>query len=737
MEWEPQRPTAPSTPSSTSSYSAGNSGARAEKIPVLKQITPSPSVAALSKLTDDELRRKGVEDLVRILRRVEGDYKYLLGEHGNVIKDVNRRFQIFLLEVRSLKEFNQKLQDDNQELRDLCCFLDDDRQRGRKLAREWQRFGRYTASVMKSEVAAYQDKLRELEDRQNDLVMENLELKELCIYLDQERARVTGDRDEGDGSSNGTVTGHEDGVVAMDTAHPMSSIAHTGFASTTANYVRELEIKIHQLEEEKKLLAQRIGSNSLDGLDNILIDGINTSTISNDQVLQVHEELEKTPTEEDLDDPEKAIVREMCNVVWRKLGDVGDVGRFNDSTDSILDPPYLSDSPGKPPSMAYSNYIPQPQPQMASTPLSATVKPTVGKNQYGQAGLEPQPTSYPFHPQNLERYAPRPHNEMNRPSHPSQSSTTHLFPQNQTDSDKRGQLGLGLKTHMPDRADERRNPDPTVVPRVPIDSNKYNQPLPSHHFQNDPNQQLQSQHPQHLTQPQLYSSQRPIDPARTSQPSQHPPPPVTPRYPGQPNPAPSSALPQQFASYDTKPTSQQRNPPVRSLDNAGAHRYGYSESQKLPPSSQGLAAHAERDDANALPVPRPLSRGENRTEDRNYLERDAQIRQSARSLTSSSALNQQPQGRPHPLAAPHQNAQGPAGFRAYPPQLNSMPTQSWGGGIKDPAGHFYQQDSKMRPNHYQVHPGQQGYNAGSQVKGNKRFQEQEWRQNYLEDSDTL
>lgn len=61
---------------------------------------------------------------------------------------------------------NQRLQDDNQELRDLCCFLDDDRQRGRKLAKEWQRFGRYTASVMKSEVAAYQQKLKELETRQ-------------------------------------------------------------------------------------------------------------------------------------------------------------------------------------------------------------------------------------------------------------------------------------------------------------------------------------------------------------------------------------------------------------------------------------------------------------------------------------------------------------------------------------------------------------------------------------------
>lgn len=59
-------------------------------------------------------------------------------------------------ELRATKEANQRLSDDNQELRDLCCFLDDDRQKGRKLAREWQRFGRYTASVMRQEVSAYQ-----------------------------------------------------------------------------------------------------------------------------------------------------------------------------------------------------------------------------------------------------------------------------------------------------------------------------------------------------------------------------------------------------------------------------------------------------------------------------------------------------------------------------------------------------------------------------------------------------
>lgn len=86
-------------------------------------------------------------------------------------------------EVRALKDANQRLSDDNQELRDLCCFLDDDRQKGRKLAREWQRFGRYTASVMRQEVSAYQNKLRELDTKQHELIKDNLELKVLLKVL--------------------------------------------------------------------------------------------------------------------------------------------------------------------------------------------------------------------------------------------------------------------------------------------------------------------------------------------------------------------------------------------------------------------------------------------------------------------------------------------------------------------------------------------------------------------------
>jgi len=77
---------------------------------MFEQITASPSIAALSKLSDEVLRRKGVDDLVRIVRGVEGDYTSLLSEHGNVVKEANRRLQIQVLESRSLKEDSHRLQ---------------------------------------------------------------------------------------------------------------------------------------------------------------------------------------------------------------------------------------------------------------------------------------------------------------------------------------------------------------------------------------------------------------------------------------------------------------------------------------------------------------------------------------------------------------------------------------------------------------------------------------------------
>ncbi|KAK2823918.1 hypothetical protein Q5P01_021093 [Channa striata] len=142
----------------------------------------------ISKLHDEELLKWGKEELVRRLRRAEAEKRSVIVEHGNVMREVNRRLQQHLNEIRSLKDVNQKLQEDNQELRDLCCFLDDDRQKGKRVSREWQRLGRYSASLMRKEVAIYLLKLKELEQRQVEIIRENTELKEVCLMLEEERA---------------------------------------------------------------------------------------------------------------------------------------------------------------------------------------------------------------------------------------------------------------------------------------------------------------------------------------------------------------------------------------------------------------------------------------------------------------------------------------------------------------------------------------------------------------------
>ncbi|XP_070704858.1 coiled-coil domain-containing protein 85C-B isoform X3 [Pempheris klunzingeri] len=361
----------------------------------------------LSQLSDEELLRCSKEELVRRLRRVDSEKMNLMIEHGNMMKDINRRLQVHLHEIRSLKEINQKLQDDNHELRELCCFLDDDRQKGKKLSREWQRFGRYTASAMWKEVGTYMMKLKELEANQETVMKENSELKEIILMLDEERngagSRSSIDsqssltnlnggtstvRDVGDGSSTSSTgsAGSPDhhnhnhinkpatetskmGPTMRRSMDDLSAPHHhrsipNGLNDSSSNYIRQLETKVRILEDDNnKLLSQQCNPGDLRALRKGMTlyhsesqlsslpqrqDAMHMGTgrlptsesspatgylscvqkpeavVHAMKVLEVHENLDKQVPEDyedDLSEKEKAIVREMCNVVWRKLGD--------------------------------------------------------------------------------------------------------------------------------------------------------------------------------------------------------------------------------------------------------------------------------------------------------------------------------------------------------------------------------------------------------------------------------
>ncbi|KAM4695039.1 coiled-coil domain-containing protein 85A [Discoglossus pictus] len=160
----------------------------------MAKVVGESSAEDLAKVSDEELMKWSKEELITRLRRAEADKMSAMLDHSNLIREVNRRLQLHLGEIRGLKDVNQKLQEDNQELRDLCCFLDDDRQKGKRISREWQRLGRYASGIVQKEVSIYLQKLKDLEVRQEEMVKENLDLKELCLILDDEKNVGAGSR---------------------------------------------------------------------------------------------------------------------------------------------------------------------------------------------------------------------------------------------------------------------------------------------------------------------------------------------------------------------------------------------------------------------------------------------------------------------------------------------------------------------------------------------------------------
>ncbi|XP_076816408.1 coiled-coil domain-containing protein 85C-like isoform X2 [Clavelina lepadiformis] len=264
----------PSSPSSSSSTASSNS-------------SPSREAGSLRLPNDDDLRKEGVDRVIQRLRYAENEHKKLLLDRSRSMKDVNRKLQVHLLEVRGVREVNQRLVQEKElllkekdELAGICCFLDDDREKAKKVAREWQMFGRYATGVLQKELAVCHQKIRELEQRQSALIQENRNLKELCLMLDQEQAgsrnsvdsqgslscpsgsllTVAGTRDSGDGSSNGSTTSNCSPDHRQTTVPPLKEAMY----STATNphhgdgYIRFLEHKVRHLEDEAKSRVKRI-----------------------------------------------------------------------------------------------------------------------------------------------------------------------------------------------------------------------------------------------------------------------------------------------------------------------------------------------------------------------------------------------------------------------------------------------------------------------------------------------
>ncbi|XP_071962230.1 uncharacterized protein [Antedon mediterranea] len=342
-------------PNSSSIYDQGRRSSE-QNVPIRQyqgeNISQAPKPKPRIVPSEEELSKLSKDDLIRQLRKSEMDRLSSASDNSAKMKEINRRMQINLTEIRDLREGKEAIDTENKELRDLCYFLDDGRQKERKLAREWQRFGRYTANVMRNEVAVYQNKLQELGERQEELITENLELKDVCMMLDEEKTGSRSSicsqcnstlssipRDQGDGSYD------ESSPTEVPKVNPITSLnTSINNNNQAAIYIRELEQRVKLLEEEKRQLAKLKRNGQGDG-QGPEMNSPNTSAMMPHyqaggkeavaqafKVLEVHEQIDdrKLPLEnESMSDKERAIVREMCNVVWRKLEDKSDVPAHN------------------------------------------------------------------------------------------------------------------------------------------------------------------------------------------------------------------------------------------------------------------------------------------------------------------------------------------------------------------------------------------------------------------------
>lgn len=196
--------------------------------------TPTP-------LDDELLNQLSRDELMERLKIIEARNRKLTFDNGTIMKDINTH----ITQLQQLKRQKFLLVSDNNELRDLCCYLDDERAKSRTVAREWQGFGTHMSKVMRQEVTAYTTKLTDLENKQFELVRQNFELKQLCLLLDN----AISVRENGDGS---TGSNSEDPMDEnQNTSQNGPRTQRPAISQQTLEYIRSLEDRIQYLERER------------------------------------------------------------------------------------------------------------------------------------------------------------------------------------------------------------------------------------------------------------------------------------------------------------------------------------------------------------------------------------------------------------------------------------------------------------------------------------------------------
>ncbi|XP_074596062.1 coiled-coil domain-containing protein 85 [Brevipalpus obovatus] len=325
----------------------------------------TPSIIAPSSTPSNELiNQLSADELKAQIRSLEAKNRKLLYDNGTMTRDLNNH----LSSLQQIKQENTRVLSENDELRNLCCSLQEERTRCRTIAREWQAFGTHISRVIGHEITNYSNKLAQLEGKQLELVKENLQLKQLCLLLDneltsQERngpvqhplSPQTSMSSDSLPSANTTKQSLYNSTTNMGSDSSVSSQNRMTLSLQILEYVRSLEEHIKFLENGSSTVHNRASPPTA-----LAVDQPNDSLIMNQdlrrpacpqsllkamKVFRIHEQVNKdfqhllddhvnrkspeavhinnsasyfnSPSA--ITDQQKAIINGLCNVVWDKI----------------------------------------------------------------------------------------------------------------------------------------------------------------------------------------------------------------------------------------------------------------------------------------------------------------------------------------------------------------------------------------------------------------------------------
>jgi len=79
-------------------------------------------------------------------------------------------------QVGKLERAKRQLSSENEELKKSCYLLGEAQRKSKRVALEWQKFGKYTAAVLKNEVETFECKLRVLQEQLDHLTGSHLQV---------------------------------------------------------------------------------------------------------------------------------------------------------------------------------------------------------------------------------------------------------------------------------------------------------------------------------------------------------------------------------------------------------------------------------------------------------------------------------------------------------------------------------------------------------------------------------